>query len=444
MSMRAPLLVAVTAALAAATVAQAKIPPCPGGRYLVVGGPLLESTDAPPIDVVEMSGRMVSIASGCDLAKGRVHGTKAGTRLRVRFKSCQGVIGKALVKGLITDGCHTLDASFAIRRLHVTKPFVATLSSCGDGVWDPDGGEECDGTLGPCGALCNACSCTGVTTTTTSTTASPTTTAAGGTSTTSTSTSSMPVFTTTSTTTTTLATKADLVPIGWSSPSSAPARAGIAVDFTVKNQGVATAVAPWWEYVLWSTDTNFGGDTAIFGYQRNSNLAAGAQYSAPTQTVQVPNVAAGTYFFFFQTDGANAVPEDNDANNVIGPIQITVSNADLTPTALTPPASATAGAVVTISYSIKNQAGAVAYGPWNDQLVLSSDMTHGNADDIAMLTAQESVAGANATYTRNQLVVIPNVAPGAYYVFLETDQGNQLYESNEGNNLRGPVAITIN
>lgn len=225
-------------------------------------------------------------------------------------------------------------------------------------------------------------------------------------------------------------------------PSGAPARAGIAVDFGVKNYGTATAVAPWWEYILWSTDQNFGGDTAIFGYQRVSNLAAGATYTPSTQTVTVPNVAAGTYYLYFQTDGANNVAEGNDLNNVIGPVAITIGNGDLTPTVLTPPASATAGSTAQIAYSIKNQGTSSAVGPWTDTLYLSDDAAFGG--DIVIGSFGESIAGTGGTYNRNQTVLIPNVAPGTYYVFVETDTGNQTYESNESNNRKGPVAITIN
>jgi hypothetical protein len=520
MSMRARLLLAFVLAgsMAAVSPTFAKIPPCPGGRFLVNGDPLM---DGPAVDVIQIDGKMLSTASGCGPVKAKMRGTKVGTRVSVKFKHCTGLVAKSIVKGLITDGCATLNGTFAVPALLVLKPFLATLSMCGDGVWDPEGGEECDGDLGPCGGLCNACTCGGVTTTTSvatttsapgstdttttttggttstggtttttsggttstggttttsggttttsggttttsgasttsSSTAAPTTTthsttttthtttsttSGGGPTTTSTSTSSMPVFPTTTATTSTTISGPELVPIGFSVPGIAPARAGIAADFSVKNFGTSVATAPWWEYVLWSTDQNFGGDTAIFGYQRVSNLNAGSQYST-TQTVQLPNIAAGTYYLYFQTDGANAVAEGNENNNWIGPVGIQIVNADLIPMTLTPPASANAGATIQIGYSIKNQGAGSAIGPWNDTLYLSTDMAFGG--DMVLGTFAESVAGVNGTYTRNQTVIIPNVTPGTYYVFLEAETGDQIYESNENNNKKGPVAITIN
>jgi large repetitive protein len=213
------------------------------------------------------------------------------------------------------------------------------------------------------------------------------------------------------------------------------------MNWTVKNVGTTAAVAPWWEYVVWSTDQNFGGDTAIYGYQRVSNLNAGSQYYQE-QTVNVPNTAAGYYYVYFQTDGANAVPEGNENNNVIGPVAIQIVNGDLIPMTLTPPPTANAGATVQISYSVKNQGTGSAIGPWNDTLYLSTDGGFGG--DMVLGTFAESVAGVNGTYNRNQTVIIPNVPAGTYYVFLESETGNQLYESNENNNVKGPVAIQIN
>ena len=65
----------VTAALMAPGRLDAKLPPCPGGRYLVAGTPLANALDAPSPDVVGLSGRMVSVLSGCDPVKARVRAT---------------------------------------------------------------------------------------------------------------------------------------------------------------------------------------------------------------------------------------------------------------------------------------------------------------------------------------------------------------------------------
>jgi hypothetical protein len=199
------------------------------------------------------------------------------------------------------------------------------MSSCGDGIWDPDGGEACDAGLGPCGDLCSACTCQGgVTTTTTGsgTTGPSSTTQSGGSTTTTTST--MPVLPTTSTTTTTLP-GPDLAGVDWMSPGSAPSGAVIAVQFSVKNFGTATAAGGFYDYIMFSTDYAFGGDTALAVVQRASSVSAGSQYTTLVPMVQLPVIAPGIYFLYLQTDGTNAVSETNENNNIGAFVAITIN-----------------------------------------------------------------------------------------------------------------------
>jgi hypothetical protein len=315
----------MTGALLGPAPSDAKLPPCPGGRYLVPNTPLV-GLDQPELDVVDIAGGMVSVASGCAPVKARLRATAKGTKVRARWKSCAGLTKRAILSGWITEECRRFAATFTARSAGIVKPFIAALSRCGDGVWDA-GAEECDAGLGACGDLCAACSCGGGVTTTTTATG---TTSPGGSSTTSTtsagatSTSTMPAFPTTSTTTTTLA-GADLAGNGWMSPGSAPSGSKIALEFSVKNFGTATAVAPWYDYVLLSNDYAIGNDTAVAVVQRMTNLAVGTTYTVFLAQVQLPVVSPGTYYLFLHTDGSNAVAETQESNNLGGLVQLTIT-----------------------------------------------------------------------------------------------------------------------
>ena len=298
----------------------AKPPPCPGGRYLVAGGPLMPGLDAAP-DVVDLAGRTVSVLSGCGPVKAKVRATARGTKIRAHWKSCPAIVGTARLVGIIGEQCGSLAATFTAKTAGISRPIVASLSVCGDGVWDPGAGEACDAGVGTCGALCDACTCAGATTTTTSPAGATTSSTTAGGATTS---STTPALPTTSTTTTTLA-GPDLAGIGWMSPSSAPSGSKIAVEFSVKNFGTATATAPWYDYIMISSDYAFGGDTAIAVVQRGSNLAASSQYTVLVPQVQLPAVSAGTYYLYLQTDGTNAVAETNEPNDIGGFVQITIT-----------------------------------------------------------------------------------------------------------------------
>jgi cell division septation protein DedD len=377
-----PIVLLVSGLVAVVPRAHAKVPPCPGGRYLVAGTALTGAPDMPEPDVVHVDGKMVSVQSGCAAAKARVRGAAKGTKVRVRWKSCPGLVGPAVLSGTMMEQCRTLAGTFTAKKAGIAKPFIASLSLCGDGVWDAAGGEECDAGLGPCGDLCTACTCTGggaTTTTTTvvgqtsttvpggstSTTTTPTTpttstTSGGGpgsttttsspapTTTTSpvptttttifvvpttssstttviaTTSSTMPALPTTSTTSTTLA-GPNLVPWGWMSPGTAPAGTNIAVEFTVRNIGNQTATGPWYDYIMLSGDYAFGNDVAIDVVERVSNLSASSQYTVLRPQVPIPAVPPGTYYLYLQTDGTNAVAENDESNNVGGFVQLIVN-----------------------------------------------------------------------------------------------------------------------
>ena len=317
--------------VSAAPCAAAKVPACPGGRY-IVAGPSLTGMPATP-EAVDMNGRMVSVQSGCPAAKARVRGTRKGTKVRVRWKSCPGLVGAAVFKGTMMEECRTLAGTFTARKAGIVKPFIASMSLCGDGVWDPAGGESCDAGVGPCGALCSSCACPGeVPTTSTTLFGATTTTTVFGlpttTSTTtvsaSTSTSSTPALPTTSTTSTTLA-GPDLRPHAWMSPGSAPDGTNILVEFTVRNFGTQTATGPWYDYINISPDYAFGGDQNLIAVQRVANLGASSQYTVQVNVPIPAGLTAGTYYLYLQTDGTNAVAENNETNNVGAFVQLIVN-----------------------------------------------------------------------------------------------------------------------
>ena len=479
------------AGLLGAPRAEAKLPPCPGGRYLVSGASLTGAPDATAPDVVAIDGRNVAVLSGCGPAKGRVRVVGQGTKLRVRWRSCAGLRGAVTLTGTIMEQCRTLTATFTARASCIARPFLASLSRCGDGIWDPDAGEACDAGLGPCGALCTACTCADVTTTTTADTtttsttggaqtttttpgSSTSTTGAPGTSTTSstgapgstlttttaapptttttspggTSTSTMPSLTTTSTTTTTTLAGPDLVPTSFYPASSIVVGGGSAVfTWSVKNQGNATATATFYDYVLFSTDQAVGNDTAMLVQPHGTNVAGGGgQYSVQNQTVTVPKVVAGTYYAFLHTDGSNAVAESVESNNMTGFVQLTVTVPELAVTSFTGPSSAAAGSGISVSYTVKNQGNAIASPTWSDRVVLSSDAVFGNGDDVTLGTWVRGVGvTVNGTYTASPSVTLPMVAPGSYRLFFKTDVNDDLWEGGtEANNVSAPVMITIN
>jgi subtilase family serine protease len=106
---------------------------------------------------------------------------------------------------------------------------------------------------------------------------------------------------------------------------SAPGGVNIAIEYTVRNYGTATATGPWYDYIMLSGDYALGNDVAIDVSERVGNLSAGAQYTVLRPQVPIPDVPPGTYYLFLHTDGANAVAESNEPNNVGALVQLIVN-----------------------------------------------------------------------------------------------------------------------
>lgn len=161
--------------------AAAKTPrvPCPGGRFVVQGGPLLPGAPADEVDVIEVRPGTGTLSVGCsaaDLTRPVVlKATKKFTRVKAAWRGCAHVSRTVrLARGRIVDDCGTLTGK--LRAPHVKRTFTALLSTCGDGFVDTGGGEECDvGHACAEGACSSDCRCSGSTTTTNPSTSTSTT-----------------------------------------------------------------------------------------------------------------------------------------------------------------------------------------------------------------------------------------------------------------------------
>jgi RHS repeat-associated protein len=174
--------------------------PCPGGRFLLdpAAPPLVPGAVGPEVLVLEADGA-VSITSGCELVTAVVKAKRKATKVRATFPTCGSLANAKLRVKIVAPTCTALSGTLKVKREKVRK-FTGRLVPCGDGVVEPDGGEECEPGVVACGPgfVCQPdCTCEpGASTTstmiggstTTSSTIAPTTstTIGGGTTTTTT------------------------------------------------------------------------------------------------------------------------------------------------------------------------------------------------------------------------------------------------------------------
>jgi hypothetical protein len=163
-SARSRLLVAAAIAVLWLSPAESRRPkptPCAGGRYVFDAGQLIVGNGSLLADAIDLETKQISLG-GCPLARPHVKATRTGTKVRATWTKCSAVKGKVTLNAIVATGCQHMTGRIKIPKRKPAR-FSATLLPCGDGVVQPELGEECEGdeTCGP-GTRCTlACRCRG-------------------------------------------------------------------------------------------------------------------------------------------------------------------------------------------------------------------------------------------------------------------------------------------
>ena len=150
----------------------AKPDPCPPARYLIGGGPIGADGSGAALQL----GPSTAIDGVCDsIAPRRMQVNRKGvTQVMVRWKRCTGLTGAVVLQGKIVPGCSRFQGTLKAKKLK--KKLDAARSTCGDGIVDTGGGEQCDDGNTAAGDGCEPdCSPTPPVTTTTALAATSTT-----------------------------------------------------------------------------------------------------------------------------------------------------------------------------------------------------------------------------------------------------------------------------
>ncbi|ERN43113.1 hemolysin-type calcium-binding repeat protein [Rubidibacter lacunae KORDI 51-2] len=234
-------------------------------------------------------------------------------------------------------------------------------------------------------------------------------------------------------------------------PAIATASRSFSVSYGVTNFGAtATLDANWSDAVYLSSDSQLDPSSDLFlGFvNRQGALDIGESYTA-TGNFTLPDGLSGDFFVIVQTDDSDGVFEldnDNNANGSPSVTTITSEPADLLVSQVQALSSVEAGKSLLVAWQVLNQGiGDTAVTGWQDHIVLSLDDIYGNADDVTIGTfVRNSLLDVDETYTRSQALAIPFELVGNFNLFVETDRKNRVFEDlNEGNNLSGPLPVTI-
>jgi hypothetical protein len=333
------------------------------------------------------------------------------------------------MKARFDKACYTLTGVIKARKSRFKRFFVATLPKCGDTIYDPAGGEQCDANQG-CGegVPCVECICRpdlgngsggngngnggngngngngnggGGTTTTTTTLPPPD-----------------------------LETAVDPSP-------GLTAEAGSVLPFSwqVTNIGGTAAPAPWRDAVYLSTDDEFHrGDTKLAEFLQRFPLAAGDFYRVDVD-LHIPLIPGGNLYLIVRTDDIDQLLEGNENNNEVAvPLRVVAPDFEATQLAAQPVPGNNRRIVVT--WNILNHGDGPAHPPWHDGLYLSTDnlldetdVKLGGGDETRLLEAHKR-------YEKSVNVSVPSsLRSGTYVLILAVDEDDSVFEEDEDDNL---------
>ncbi len=224
----------------------------------------------------------------------------------------------------------------------------------------------------------------------------------------------------------------DLVMSALTTPSSAAPGATISISDATKNQGAGSASTSTTVFYLSSNVLLDDTDTQV-GSRSIGSLGPNTTDTATTLLTIPASTTPGTYYIIAKADGASAVQETQELNNVKFSTAIKIGP-DLIESSTVVPTAAGAGFPLTIADTVKNQGSSPA-GPSTTSFYLS---TNSSLDSTDTFLGSRSVAALNAgtTNSGSTTVTIPaGTELGSYFILVSADDTNAVLESAETNNV---------
>ena len=122
---------------------------------------------------------------------------------------------------------------------------------------------------------------------------------------------------------------------------------------------------------------------------------------------------------------------------------------DLAISQMTVPATAQSGETIPVSWTVGNYGTGTTYvASWYDRIVLSANDRYGDFDDRELARVRyEGILNPDDSYVAHADVRLPVGASGNYYIFVETDDNDRMFEYIfEDNNIRqsdSPISVDL-
>ena len=224
------------------------------------------------------------------------------------------------------------------------------------------------------------------------------------------------------------------------------------VTWTITNQGEASATGSWTDVVYLSRDTilDTDEDLRLGRFVHEGPLSVGDHYLR-TEQVTIPVEYSGPYYFIVVTDNNNTVFEGIGEQNNRGisqPLTVTLTwLTDLEITAVNLPTTVSPNETYTCQFTVTNSGSSPTYtNRWYDAIYISTEPVFNAATAIKLTSTNHSgVLDADASYTVQENVLIPDTLTQAFHWFVVIDERNNVFEYNaEDNNVYMlPQSVTV-
>lgn len=227
------------------------------------------------------------------------------------------------------------------------------------------------------------------------------------------------------------------------------------ISWKVTNKGKwRTEKLSWTDRVYLSTDFDNAKIYHLGDFVHKGDTLRPNENYTTTVPVVIPEGIFGTYFFYIETDYGNAIQEhaydgnnisQGDTTNVIlrPPADLEISDIEI-------PAAVTNIGTAAIRYKVTNIGNSSPTDKvWSDVIYLSTLPVFDASKSYRfnyLRSANPAGIPLSMEYIANEDISIPNdIVPGNYYVYVKTDNSNQVFEYTfeENNMLRSTSTIAI-
>ena len=225
----------------------------------------------------------------------------------------------------------------------------------------------------------------------------------------------------------------------------------VALHWTVTNTGAAaTDTGTWTDEILLSQNGSLDASAIVLGAVTHSGVLGVGQSYTGSATVTLPVGISGSYTLFVVADSGNQItePHGTGLHTASTTIQVNLTPPpDLEPTLGTLPAATITGHTLTVSYTTHNNgATATPNSSWTDSLYLSRTSSLGTDAILLGSAAHYGALDAGQSYSVSQTYTLADTLSGQYYVIVNTDSENSVFELDNANNVvasASPITIAF-